>query len=415
MRKFGQVGGGSGQVGRVFAVTLVACSLAAGIAGAQQPPAPPSQASEDTKPNDYGSTKSWLCHPGRPTGEKDACDVDESATVVAANGTLTKEPWKSNPNAPVDCFYVYPTVSTDPTDHSDMNADPAELNVVKQQFARFGSVCRLYAPMYRQVTLAGLRKVLAGGGDGMALTSGVGYDDVRDAWKYYLEHDNKGRGYLLVSHSQGTFVLMRLIREEIEGKPAQARMVSALLLGATLPVAKGKDVGGAFKTIPLCHAATQTGCVINYSSFRSTVPPPANTLFGKVPDPNLEAACVNPAALGGGSGELHAYLDATGHTITSTAPPKPWVASGPPIDTPWVSVPGLLTARCTKNENATYLEITVHGDPSDPRVDDITGDIGPPGQPLANWGLHLIDVNLAMGNLVDIVAQQAKAYAKKKK
>ena len=123
---------------------------------------------------------------------------------------------------------MYPTVSTDPTDHSDMNADPAELNVVKQQFARFGSVCRLYAPMYRQVTLAGLRKVLAGGGDGTALTSGVGYDDVRDAWRYYLEHDNKGRGYVLVSHSQGTFVLTRLIREEIEGKPAQARMVSAL-------------------------------------------------------------------------------------------------------------------------------------------------------------------------------------------
>jgi hypothetical protein len=399
----------------MIAITLVAGSLAAGIAVAQPPAAPPSQAAEDTRPNDYGSMKSWLCHPGRPAGEKDACDVDESATVVAANGTLTKESWKSNPNASVDCFYVYPTVSTDPTDHSDMNADPAELNVVKQQFARFGSVCRLYAPMYRQVTLAGLRKVLAGGGDGTALTSGVGYDDVRDAWKYYLEHDNKGRGYVLVSHSQGTFVLMRLIREEIEGKPAQARMVSALLLGATLPVAKGKDLGGAFKAIPLCHMATQTGCVINYSSFRSTVPPPPNTLFGKVADPNLEAACVNPAALGGGSGELHAYLDATGHTITSTVPSKPWVASGPPIDTAWVSVPGLLTARCTKNENATYLEITVHGDPSDPRVDDITGDIGPPGQPLANWGLHLIDVNLAMGNLVDIVGQQAKAYAMKKK
>ena len=57
----------------------------------------------------------------------------------------------------------------------------------------------------------------------------------------------------------------------------------------------------------------------------------------------------------------------------------------------------------------------MHGNPADPRVDDIVGDIGPAAQPLANWGLHLIDVNLAMGNLVDIVSQQSKAYAAKKK
>ena len=396
----------------------IVVSFTAGVfiatAAAAQTPAPAAQPAVDTKPNDYSSTKAWLCRPGKPASEQSACDVDETATVVAANGTLSKETWKANPNAPIDCFYVYPTVSTDPTDNSDMNPDPAEINVVRQQFARFGSVCKLYAPMYRQVTLAGLRKVLAGGGGGTPLESGLGYNDVRDAWKYYLEHDNNGRPYVFVSHSQGTFVLMALIRQEIEGKPEQARMVSALLLGATLPVAKGKDTGGAFKAIPLCHSATQTGCVINYSSFRSNVPPPANTLFGKVPDPNLEAACVNPAALGGGSGELHAYLDASGKTITSTVPVKPW-ATGATVDTPWVSVPGLLTAKCTKNDNATFLEITVHGDPADPRVDEITGDIGPAATPLANWGLHLIDVNLAMGNLVEIVGQQARAFAAKKK
>jgi len=79
-----------------------------------------------------------------------------------------------------------------------------------------------------------------------------------------------------------------------------------------------------------------------------------------------------------------------------------------------VSVPGLLTAKCASNENASgYLEVTVHGDPADPRVDDIVGDIGVAPNVLANWGLHLIDVNLVMGNLLDIVSQQAKAYLKK--
>jgi hypothetical protein len=110
---------------------------------------------------------------------------------------------------------------------------------------------------------------------------------------------------------------------------------------------------------------------------------------------------------------LHAYLDRTGRTITSTPQLKPWVTPDQPIDTPWVSVPGLLTAKCATNENATYLEITINGHPSDPRVSDITGDIGAGGNVAANWGLHLIDVNLAMGNLLDIVGQQAKAYTAK--
>jgi pimeloyl-ACP methyl ester carboxylesterase len=295
-----------------------------------------------------------------------------------------------------------------------MNADPAELNVIRQQFARFASKCRPYAPLYRQVSLAGLRRMMAGGGRA-TLDRGLGYDDVRDAWRHYLEHDNNGRGFVLIGHSQGSYVLTELIRQEIDGKPVQSRLVSALLLGATVAVAKGKDVGGAFQSIPLCRSAAQTGCVVTYASFRSTVPPPANTLFGKVADPNLTAACTNPAALGGGSAELHAYLSATGSTITSTTAPKPWVVPEQKIETPWVSVPKLLTAQCATNEHATFLEVTVHGDPADPRADDITGDLGAPGQPLANWGLHLIDVNLGMGNLIDIVGQQAMAYAKKRK
>jgi hypothetical protein len=316
-----------------------------------------------------------------------------------------------DPSAPIDCFYVYPTVSTDATPNSDMNPDPAEMNVIRQQFARFASKCRPYAPMYRQVTLAGLRTMMGGGR--VTLDRGLGYDDVRDAWKSYLEHDNKGRGVVLIGHSQGSFVLAELIRQDIDGKPIQSRLISAILLGTTLAVPRGQDVGGAFQHIPLCHSASQTGCLITYASFRSTVPPPANTLFGKVTEPGMAAACTNPSALAGGGGELHAYLDATGRTITSTPKLKPWVVPEQPIQTPWVSVPGLLTARCATNDNATYLEVTVHANPAGPRVDDITGDIGGGTQVLANWGLHLIDVNLAIGNLLDIVGEQARAYAAK--
>jgi DUF3089 family protein len=359
--------------------------------------------------NDYSDGRAWLCRPGRT----DACTIDQSTTIVAADGTLTREEFKAEPNPAIDCFYVYPTVSLDPAGNSDMNIDAAERGVVRVQFARFGAVCRLFAPMYRQVTLTQLRARLAG--NPMATDRELAYNDVLDSWNYYLQHDNNGRGVVLIGHSQGSGVLTQLIRSEIDGKPVQSRLISALLLGTSLPVPKGKDVGGAFQKMPLCHSATDTGCVISYASFRSTIPPPENSRFGRVQGEDMQAACVNPAALAGGSGALHAYLSAGNNTITgSSAPPKPWVNPPKAIDTPFVSVPGLLTAQCVANEKGSYLEVTVHGNPADPRTDDIVGDVMQNGQPNASWGLHLIDVNLSMGNLVDIVRSQAKAFLAKR-
>src|SRR5262245_42783049 len=191
-------------------------------------------------------------------------------------------------------------------------------------------------------------------------------------------------------------------------------MVSAILLGVNLAVPRGKDVGGSFQHVPLCHSAAQTECVITYASFRSTVPPPANTRFGKVAGADMVAGCTNPAALAGGSGNLHAYLAAEGRTIVGIGPRKPWVVPERPIDTPWVSVPGLLTAQCKSNENATYLEVTVHGEPAGPRVDDIVGDLVLAGQVQTDWGLHLVDFNIAIGNLIEIVGQQSKAWLARK-
>ena len=202
---------------------------------------------------------------------------------------------------------------------------------------------------------------------------------------------------------------------EIDGKPVQSRMVSAILLGTTLEVPRGKDVGGSFQHVPLCHSDTQTGCVITYASFRSTVPPPAETLFGRVADPKMIAACTNPTALGGESGTLKPYFSSEGRTITGNGNPKPWLTSQQSIDTPWVTLPGLVTAQCKSNEYATYLEVTVHGSAASKRTDEIIGDLGANGQILAMWGLHLVDVNLAMGNLVDIVGKQAKAWLSRAK
>jgi hypothetical protein len=391
----------------IIAVVLLGSSLgfAQDATPSAQNPAP-AQAPAAAAKNDYSNGANWLCRPGR----EDACGTDLATTVISADGKLGRETFAANPNAPIDCFYVYPTVSRDPMPNSDMIPGPEEKGVVRVQFARFASQCRPYAPLYRQVTLVALRAAMRG--TPMAVDRMLAYNDVRDAWNYYLEHDNQGRGVVLIGHSQGSLVLTALIRNEIEGKPVEVRIISALLLGTSLPVPKGKDTGGAFQHIPLCHTAAQIGCVITYASFRSNVPPPANSRFGKVAGDGMVSACTNPAALGGGSGELHSYLRSgiSGIVTDAEADPPPWIKPPQPIATPFVSLPGLLTAECVANENGSYLAVTVHGDPNGPRASDIAGDVVVNGQVLADWGLHLVDVNLAMGNLIDIVKQQSKAY-----
>jgi len=376
--------------------------LAAGTASAQQAPAR----------NDYADKANWLCYPGKAN---DACAIDLTTTVINADGTSRVESFKADPKAPIDCFYVYPTVSTDPGVVSDMKADPAELNVVKQQLARFGSKCRIFAPIYRQFTLAGLRSMMAGTplpGASDPATRQVGYNDVVDAWNHYLTHENKGRGVVLIGHSQGSGVLQRMIPAEVEGKPVQKQLVSALILGSNLGVETGKDTG-VFKTIPLCKSASQTGCAISYVTFRETSPPPANSRFGKVTTAGMQAACTNPAALGGGKGELKAYLSNAANIASSSAPPPEWVKGKPNPSTPFVALPGFISGECVSKDGFTYLSAKLAPNPADPRTDDINGDVGAGNMILKDWGLHLIDVNIAMGNLVDIVGQQSKAYLAK--
>ncbi len=356
----------------------------------------------ENKPADYSQADNWLCRSGAEN--LGACDIDNSSTVVAADGALIKETWQANANAPIDCFYVYPTVSLDSTPNSDLAAGPEEMSVIKQQFARFASQCRVFAPLYRQITLTALRAGM-GGGQAMAIDRALGYNDVVNAWNYYLENDNNGRGVVLVGHSQGSGVLTQLIQKEIEGKPVQEKIISALLIGTNVQVPKGEVVGATFKHMPLCTAGDQLQCVVTYASFRSTVPPPENSLFGRGRG-ETQSACTNPAMLAKGIADLSAYLNAEGGRAGSTE----WV-KGKKIDTPFVSVPGLLSAKCVANEQSSYLEVIVHADTKDPRADDIAGDVmGANGEVNAGWGLHLIDVNLAMGDLVKIVEKQSKAY-----
>ena len=120
---------GETMTARNLAILALAASFA--MAGAT------AHAQGTTYPkNDYSKPAAWLCWPGKAG---DACAIDMTTTVIKADGSSTTEAFKADPKAPIDCFYVYPTVSNDPGVVSDMTPNAEETNVVRAQLARFGA------------------------------------------------------------------------------------------------------------------------------------------------------------------------------------------------------------------------------------------------------------------------------------
>ncbi len=360
----------------------------------------------DYRSENYDDPSHWVCRPDTD----DLCDRDLDATVIQADGSTSVERFTADPDAPVDCFYVYPTISRDSTAYSDWDAsDEEEGFVTVQQAARLGSQCRVFAPVYRQATLTALTSRL--NRQAAEAEAGDPYADVLDAFRTYMAEDNHGRGLVLIGHSQGAAMLNRLIAEEIDpDDDVRARLVSAYLAGGSVAVPDGELVGGDFQHVPLCSQDDETGCVITWASFRSTSPPPAGSFFGRPRSGDGVAGCVNPAGIGQGEVGLHAYFpsDRTASILASLGAggsEGSWIDGVDTLpDTPFVTVPGLVTGSCASTDGFHYLSVTVHPGPG-PRVDDIGGDLTP------EWGLHLVDVNLVMGDIVSRVRDQAEAYA----
>jgi hypothetical protein len=178
-------------------------------------------------------------------------------------------------------------------------------------------------------------------------------------------------------------------------------------MGGSVTVTKGRSVGGDFAHIPTCGAIRQTGCVIAYSSF--TTRPPQNSQFGRTtsdagvrllaphrPSPSLKIMCVNPAAPGGGTAVLDPYIPSL---VLAFLP----AGKAPTVQTPWASFPDEYTARCESSGNAAWLQITHIGASIDRQP--LLAHLRDPA-----LGLHVLDLDIALGNLVQLVRSQAAAY-----
>jgi hypothetical protein len=337
---------------------------------------------------DYSQATNWICRPGADA----ACTADQDALILYADGHKTLQPFVVAKNPTIDCFYVYPTVSEEPTPYSDLTASPEIKKVVNSQVGRLASRCRVFAPIYRQATLAHLRQKLEGHSEA---DSEIPMQDVEAAWNFYLQHDNRGRGVVLIGHSQGTILLQRLIAAHIDGQPQQRLFVSAFLAGdPSLGVPHGTASGGTLAHIPTCSSAEQTGCVYVWGSYFSE-DGSGRRKFGASRTDGLESACVSPAAPAGGKGVLKLY-----HRKAPFAPAT---------DPPWVETVGQLSGECRADAAGNALRVNVEPGPVSGYLD---GLLKLPPLPVG-WGLHARDIALVQGNILDVLDAEIGAWSGK--
>ena len=348
----------------------------------------------------------WLCGPGVA---HDPCRPGLSTTFYrrwdARAGISTP---RRDRDQGVDCFYVYPTVSNQQSRLATKRLDPEIRSIALYQAARFSQVCRVYAPVYRQATVPALQAGTTTRRDYL-----TAYGDVEQAFDAFLRRIGRHRGFVLIGHSQGSFHLQRLIRRRIDTHRAlRRRLVSAVLLGGNVTVRAKSDRGGVFRRVPTCRRATQLSCVLAFSTFNET--PPNPSLFGRgasrladflgLPEGSkLETACTNPAALG----------SSRSVPLTSVVPTQPFapgtlIAAGisllglqwPAASTTFVQSNGAFTGRCSRAGGAHVL-----------RIASAPGTPVPKASPTPEWGLHLVDANIAQGDLVKVLRSQIRAYA----
>lgn len=345
----------------------------------------------------------WLCNPAMTD---DPCDIPLETTDLRTGQTYSGDPDPGS-DKPVDCFYVYPTV----TDEAALNAGDADWPEVRSiasfQAARFSTTCRVFAPVYDQVTLWGLAP-------GMLVDHGLmdrAYADVLSAWNDYLEHDNNGRGVIFIGHSQGAMMLRKLIREQVDPNPVvRDKMAGALLIGGNVETARGSTTGGDFQNIPLCTSRGEAGCAVAFSTVEGD---PLLNMFGnssldvlsygmELPmGPQYEVACTDPA-------ELSGDRDPVGLTIPSapfaegiisilmqyTSFPQPM----PTSDSTWTTSSQRAEGQCVQKNGYDLYQFHLT-DPGEPVLNEIPF-----------MGTHLVDLNLGLFRLVSIAQQQSATW-----
>ncbi len=217
---------------------------------------------------DYSNEKYWSALPFR----KDAADmIPKSETWI--NDSLKK----------ADVFFIYPTIYMKGTSWN-ANLDNIKLNKridklpVRYQASVFNATARVYAPRYRQSIVA----VFTDSTIVRKQSLDFAYQDVKNAFEYYMQHYNNGRPIVIASHSQGSTHARQLIKDYFDTPEMKIKLVCAYVVGfAVYPE--------QYKLLTPCSVSNEINCYATWSSFKngfSYADTSKDILVGKV--------CVNP-------------------------------------------------------------------------------------------------------------------------
>ena len=222
---------------------------------------------------DYAQMKYWIAHPNQ----------EDLADLVPGKGQLAEY----QETADVDVFFVYPTIyskkqSPENPWIADVNDEKLNKKIaastIQYQSSVFNGSAKVYAPLYRQAHL-GIYYA-----DDLKLKVEAlefAYQDVRKAFKYYLDNFNNGRPIIIASHSQGTTHATSLIREFFDGQKLQEQLVAAYLVG--MPIREK-----SFDSIIPCETPGEVGCWVSWNTYIRDYYPPAHDFWYN------EAVSTNP-------------------------------------------------------------------------------------------------------------------------
>jgi len=205
------------------------------------------QFAEKSLAPDYTNLDYWAAHPWK----KDLSDSLPKPLSSQTNDTL------------VDVFFIHPTTFTG--DRTAWNADindpllnaKTDFSSILYQASVFNQHCRVFAPRYRQAHLSSFFS----DNDEARAAFDTAYADVSRAFKWYLQNHNKSRPFIIAGHSQGAMMAERLLKEYIDGKPLQDKLIVAYIVGWPTPV-------NSFTSLQVCRDSTQTNCFCGWRTFR---------------------------------------------------------------------------------------------------------------------------------------------------